>query len=214
MSQAESVDLHPRVRKVLQEGQFGLGAPVARLLSEGYEVCGGVGQDGFDEEVCRLDRERLEEARGDSRVRVEEVEGLVADHEGEDHLVLGERAGLVAADGVCSAHGFAGVQLADQVVLSEHLFDGVGQRERHGQRQAFGDGHDDHGDLVSGDYRHDDCADDAGRVLALVPVLSPGPDSQQQSQQQREQREHCEEEPEPADLVRQVFQFELQRGFW
>ena len=53
---------------------------------------------------------------------------------------------LVGADGGGIAHGLAGVEVSDQVVVCHHLLDGVGQGEGDGKGQTLGHSHHQHRD--------------------------------------------------------------------
>lgn len=101
--------------EVEQEGGFG-------GVTEGFGVSGvgeveeggGVGGDSFMDEVREV-------------VRREEVSMS------DGHEVLGEGTGFVGADDGGGAHGFAGMELADEVVVGEHAL--------HGEGEGEGDGH-------------------------------------------------------------------------
>ena len=74
------------------------------------------------------------------------------------HAVLRQRPRLVAADVGGVAHGLARVEVADEVLVGQHLLGGVGQTDGDGEGQSFGDGDDDDGDAddegVEGEVEH------------------------------------------------------------
>ena len=62
------------------------------------------------------------------------------------HPVHGQGTRLIRADGGGAPHGLAGVQVAHQVVVLEHLLDGVGQGYGDGQGQTLRHRHHQHRD--------------------------------------------------------------------
>ena len=82
---------------------------------------------------------------GDAAGQQVHVDTLLREACHHPHLVLGERSGLVGADHGGGAHGLAGVELAHEVVLLQHLAHAQGQAHRNAHGQSFGHGHHDEG---------------------------------------------------------------------
>lgn len=77
---------------------------------------------------------------------VVEINIFVVPPGGKSHEILGEGTSLVGADVIGSSHGLAGLHFSDEVLVIEHLFDGVGETECDGEGETFRDGDDDDGD--------------------------------------------------------------------
>lgn len=149
----------------LQEGALGLIADLSELgpLDSGVGV--GVEGDGVGEQVLKVVAEAL--VLG---LELGELDAL-GPQAGDEHGVLGERAGLVAADVVGAAHRLAGRQVAHEVLLVLHLAHAVRQRNSHCERQSLRHRH--HHDAHRDDEVLDQVVEELHReesVLALVGV--------------------------------------------
>ena len=68
----------------------------------------------------------------------------------DSHLILGQRSGLVGTDDGSGPHRFTGMELAHQVVLTQHTPHAQRQADRHAHRQPLRYGHH-----YQGDGQHD-----------------------------------------------------------
>lgn len=103
---------------------------------------------------------------------------------GHLHGVESKGSSLVGADVVSTTHDFAGGESLDITLIDEHFRDGVGEGDHDGERESFGDGHNDNGDsddegLDPAHYKVSDSADlvavfvgseEGDVVLGLVSV--------------------------------------------
>mmetsp|Transcript_14580 Transcript_14580/g.42639 ORF Transcript_14580/g.42639 Transcript_14580/m.42639 type:complete len:364 (-) Transcript_14580:1478-2569(-) len=122
------------------------------------------------------------------------------------HRVLGQRAGLVGADGRCACHRLACVQMAHEVVVLEHALDAERQRKRDRKRQALRHRHHQHShtrDEVVQECLHiGNIHDVQPRVLEVQCVAAPV------DQQHRARGQYAK----VADLLRQLVQLVHQEG--
>ena len=123
----------------------------------------------------------------------------------DPHLVLRQRPRLVRADVGGVAHGLAGGEVPDEVVVLEHLLGGEGEGDGHGEGEALGDGndHDGHGDYEGLEDGVEPGAFDFGGARA---------DGEQPDDHERREGGAGGCHPHVPDQRRHVVQLLLQRG--
>ncbi len=77
---------------------------------------------------------------------------------------------LVGADGGGGAHGLAGAEVADEVLVLHHLLDGEGEGDGDGEGEALGDRDDEDGDA---DDEHAQVLEVVDRVVPSLPRRRP-----------------------------------------
>lgn len=118
--------------------------------------------------------------------------------------VEGEGAGLIGADGRAGGHRLARIEVADEVVVVEHLAHGEGEGHRDGERQALRHGDDEHGDRVDDVLVHDAQRGEVGGERG-----AGGDGVCRELRRERGGRGH---RAEAADGVREVLEFVLEDG--
>ncbi len=124
------------------------------------------------------------------------------------HLVLGERACLVRADGGCVAHDLAGLEMPHEVVVPKHTRSGESQREGHSQRETFRYGNDNDG-------HHDD--EDVEELLALLGRREIGHlgEADAEQDEKNDEEEQAGSSAKLSDVLSNDVQLGLEgRDFW
>lgn len=132
------------------------------------------------------------------------VDFAECEESGDFHLILGESAGFIGANGVCASHGFAGFERADEVLLVFHFADGVRECNRNGEGETFRDGDDDDRDT------DDEEANDFLEILKGEEFFASGLASEDQVDDHCAEGEDRAVESDLADLIDEHVKLDLQ----